>query len=55
MTLTSLLEKWEWMRAHASDRVKGDEELAEEEKARLEELEVFELVICVYFELQKSY
>jgi hypothetical protein len=31
------------MRAHASDRIKGDEELAEEEKARLEELEVLEL------------
>jgi hypothetical protein len=28
------------IRAHASDRIKGEEELAEEEKARLEELEV---------------
>lgn len=32
------------MRAQASDRVKGVEELAAEEKALLEELEVLELL-----------
>ena len=35
------------MRAHAYDRVKGDEELAAEEKALLEELEVLELLQLV--------
>ena len=35
------------MRAHASDRVKGVEELAAEEKALLEELEVLELLQLV--------